>query len=266
MSVFRLYLVCFMLTLVLMCIVFLVARKIKRFDLVDAAWGWAFIVPAMASYLLNLSNTFDFNVQTVTTTIVLIWGIRLSRHILRRIKHSKTEDERYVDLRKKWKGNIELHIFLRIYLLQALLAFIICLPVMHINFFAVITWSWVMSAGLIVWIIGFLFEAVSDRQLRDFIANPDNKGKIMTEGFWKYSRHPNYFGELTQWWGIFIICLSVSFGWVTIVGPLLITYLIVCVSGIPLNEKRFEGRPGWNVYKMRTSALIPFMKLKRKSE
>ena len=243
-----------------MCVVFLVARKIKRFDLVDAAWGWAFIVPAVTSYFLNFSNIFTLNIQTVTTLLVIIWGVRLSRHILKRIKYSKTEDERYVGLRKRWKGNVELNVFLRIYLVQAFLAFVICLPVMYINFFAVLSWSWIVSLGVIVWVIGFLFEAVSDRQLRDFVTNSENKGKIMTEGLWKYSRHPNYFGELTQWWGIFIICLAVPFGWINIIAPLLITYLILFVSGVPLNEERFKGRTGWSEYKKRTSMLIPLPK------
>lgn len=108
-----------------------------------------------------------------------------------------------------------------------------------------------------VWIIGFLCESIADNQLRAFINNPLNKGHIMQTGLWKYSRHPNYFGEVTQWWGIFIIGLGVAFGTLGIIGPLVITFLIVFVSGIPLAEKGMANNPEYQVYKSKTSALIP---------
>lgn len=241
----------------LMTIVFFVARAIRRYDLVDAAWGWAFMTAALVSYLMQPGDITQLDVQLLVTTLVFVWGIRLSWHIMRRIKSTDVEDPRYVELRKKWRGNMALNIFTRVYMVQAVLATIISIPVIHINIFATEEWTVWTLTGLIVWIVGFTWEAIGDRQLRTFLAEPANKGKIMTQGLWKYSRHPNYFGELTQWWGIFIICLGVQAGWVGIIGPALISYLILFVSGIPLNEKRFEGRPGWKAYKNRTSALIP---------
>ena len=111
--------------------------------------------------------------------------------------------------------------------------------------------------GFIVWLIGFYFESVGDKQLANFIHNPENKGKLMTEGLWKYSRHPNYFGEVTQWWGIWIIALSVPYGWVAIIGPITITILILFVSGVPLLEKKYKGRSDFEAYKKRTSIFIP---------
>ena len=110
--------------------------------------------------------------------------------------------------------------------------------------------SWL---GLLIWLVGFGFESIGDAELKQFIANPTNKGKLMTGGLWKYSRHPNYFGEVMQWWGIFVMALSVTNEWVLIVSPLTITILIVFVSGIPMTEKRYAGRPDWEEYKRQIS-------------
>jgi steroid 5-alpha reductase family enzyme len=108
-----------------------------------------------------------------------------------------------------------------------------------------------------IWLTGILFEAIGDWQLLSFIRDPANKGRLMTGGLWRYTRHPNYFGEVTLWWGIYLIALSVPHGWMTVVGPLTITLLILKVSGIPMLEKSYEGRPDFQEYKRRTSAFFP---------
>lgn len=251
------FLLCGLAAATFMSLVFLVARIIRRYDLVDAAWGSSFVIIALTSFALQPGDKMEFDLQSLVTALVIVWGGRLSWHIIQRIRHTQTEDPRYVELRKTWRGNVALNVYTRIYLLQALLALLICIPVIHINLFAdngITPLAW---AGVLVWVVGFWFETIGDAQLRSFIRKPENKGKLMDRGLWRYSRHPNYFGELTQWWGILLMCLTTPFGWVGIVGPVLISYLILFVSGIPLNEKRFEGRPGWAAYKARTSALIP---------
>lgn len=251
------FLLCGLAGVVFMSLVFFAAERIKRYDLVDAAWGSVFIIISLTAFGLQPGVLFEFDAQILVTLLVVIWGGRLTWHILRRIKATNSEDPRYVELRKTWKGNVRFNIFSRIYVTQALIALLICIPVIHINLFAdngITPLAWF---GAFVWLVGFGFEVVGDRQLRNFVTNPSNKGKLMDKGLWKYSRHPNYFGELTQWWGIFIICFTTPFGWVGIIGPVLISYLILFVSGIPLNEKRFEGRPGWAAYKRRTSVLLP---------
>jgi steroid 5-alpha reductase family enzyme len=111
--------------------------------------------------------------------------------------------------------------------------------------------------GIIIWIVGFYFESTGDAQLKKFIADPANKGKLMDKGLWHYSRHPNYFGEVTMWWGIFVIALSVPYGIVSIIGPIVITILITKISGIPLVEKSFAGKPGFDEYKRTTSIFFP---------
>jgi steroid 5-alpha reductase family enzyme len=241
----------------LMTIVFSVAKRIKRYDLIDAAWGWSFMVIAATSFLLQPGIKWEFDTQLLVTLFVFIWGGRLSLHIIKRIRSTDSEDPRYVEIRKKWRGNLALNIYIRMYITQAVLALLISLPVIHINLFADSGWSPWLFVGGFIWVAGFIIESISDSQLRQFITTPVNKGKLMTQGLWRYSRHPNYFGELAMWWGIGIICLSTPFGWVGIAGPVLITYLIYFVSGIPIHEKRSEGRPGWESYKHRTSILIP---------
>jgi steroid 5-alpha reductase family enzyme len=138
--------------------------------------------------------------------------------------------------------------------------FFISAPVLFINNNIVFSITGLDFLGLIVWATGFFFEVVGDWQLAHFIKNPSNKDKLMQSGLWQYSRHPNYFGEITQWWGIFLLALSLPFGWMTIVGPLTITSLILFVSGVPLLEKKYAGRADFETYKKRTSKLIPLPK------
>ena len=108
-----------------------------------------------------------------------------------------------------------------------------------------------------VWILGFVFESVGDAQLARFIKDPANKGKLMQGGLWRYTRHPNYFGEVTMWWGIWLLALSTPYGFFSIIGPITITFLILKVSGIPMLEKKMEENPEFAEYKRRVSVFIP---------
>lgn len=203
------------------------------------------------------------NIQSanvVVLTLVVVWGLRLSTHILRRIRATTTEDKRYVAMRQKWQsGNENVAIFFRIYLTQALLATIVSLPIIVVNVATATVSPLILVIGVVVWLAGFSIEAIADRQLRRFINNPQNKGRLMTSGVWRYSRHPNYFGELTQWWAIGLSVLALPFGWIGLIGPAVISYLIIFISGIPATEKAFADRMGWADYKRRTSVLIPWV-------
>jgi steroid 5-alpha reductase family enzyme len=134
---------------------------------------------------------------------------------------------------------------------------IISLPVTHVILGGGPEFTALDAAGLLVWIVGFAFEAAADFQLARFKRSSAGTGRIMTSGLWKYSRHPNYFGEVVLWWGIFIVALSVPLGWATFIGPLVITVLILRVSGIPLLEKKYSGNPDFEEYRRRTSAFFP---------
>ena len=233
-------------------IVFAIAWRLKRLDIVDIAWGGGFIVAALTSLLLGSGGVL----QLFVTTLVIIWGMRLGYYIFKRVRSSK-EDPRYMDMRARWRGNPAVNAYTRIFLVQGVLAVIVSAAVIMVNLSNATGMSVWTAIGATIWIIGFLFESIGDAQLRRHLANPDNKGVLMTSGLWRYTRHPNYFGEATQWWGIWVIALGVPFGWVAVISPLAITYLLLFVSGVPLTEKRFEGRPGWNEYKQRTSKFIP---------
>ncbi len=243
--------------LVFMTIAFIASWKLRRTDIVDIAWGPAFVVAAVSSFLMNSYDVpIGLNVQTLVTGLVIVWAARLSYAMWGRIR-SHSEDKRYVVLRRKWKGNLALNTYLRIFVLQGVLATVISIAVIHINTSLPTPLDTFAYSGLAIWLIGFLFELVGDLQLKRFLANPKNKGKLMTEGLWKYTRHPNYFGEATMWLGIFIIALSTPYGWIAVIAPVLIMYLLLFVSGVPLTEKSFESKPGWDAYKKRTSKFVP---------
>lgn len=237
-------------------IIFFISQIVKRLDIVDIAWGGGFIVAAISSFLLG-SQEIGWNIQTLVSLLVIIWGMRLGYYILRRVV-SHPEDARYVALRNEWKGSIAFNAYFRIFFTQGLLATIISIAVIHINLSMPTAFSWITYVGLIVWMVGFFFESIGDAQLKAHLADSHNKAVLMTSGLWRYTRHPNYFGEATQWWGVFIIALGTMFGWVGIITPVLITYLLLAVSGVPLTEARFEGRSGWAAYKKRTNKFIPF--------
>lgn len=222
----------------------------KRNDVADVAWGLGFVVLAWISFLLGEGNMRGL----IVNVLVTIWGLRLSFHIHTR-NRGKEEDFRYAQWRREWK-NFYLRSFLQVFLLQGFFLFVIAWPVMWVNSADASLWRWWDVAGVILWIIGFLFESIGDHQLTRFKKDSANKGKIITTGLWRYTRHPNYFGEAVQWWGIFLLALSVG-GWVTVESPLLITYLLRYVSGVPMLERKYAGRPEFEEYKRKTSAFFP---------
>lgn len=246
---------------VLLSVVFVWARRHNRYDVIDIAWGVAFVAIAATTYLAGGYLQRGVSVQLLVLLLVCVWGFRLSLHIYRRWLHSREEDHRYQQLRRDYQkkpGGVTWNMFAKVYLVQAVLAVIVSTPVVILMGSEQVAWSWWATIGLVVWGIGFFFEAVGDWQLRNFIADPANKGRLMTRGLWKYTRHPNYFGEMTQWWGIYVISWSVAFGWAGLIGPLVITWLLVFISGVPLTERHFQGRAGWDAYKRRTSKLVPW--------
>ncbi|HAS80858.1 MAG: hypothetical protein UR25_C0004G0047 [Candidatus Nomurabacteria bacterium GW2011_GWE1_32_28] len=236
-----------------MSIWFIISIFRKRNDVADVAWGFGFILLSWASYLISI----NFNLKGLLVGfLVSIWGLRLAWHIYFRNK-GKTEDYRYIVWRKEWGKWFYLRSYFQVYILQGIFLFLIVLPVLIINKSAGQGIGIIEIVGVLVWIVGFFFETVGDAQLSRFIKNPENKGKIMQSGLWQYTRHPNYFGEVTGWWGIWLIAFSVPFGWLSVIGPLTITILILKVSGISLLEKKMEENPDFIEYKKRTSIFIP---------
>ncbi len=239
--------------IVYMTIWFFIALAKKRNDVADVAWGPGFIVVAVISFIIAGSYSHR---TLIVSLLILIWGVRLAFHIGKR-HIGKPEDARYAKWRKEWGKTFLLRTFLQVFMLQGFLLFLVAVPIMFIIAAPPSPIGIPDILGICIWILGFTFEAVSDWQLAQFLKTPSKKGWVMTTGLWKYSRHPNYFGEVTLWWGIYIIALSVPNGWLSIIGPLTITYLILKVSGIPMLEEGFRDNPDFQQYKQRTSAFIP---------
>ena len=225
----------------------------KRNDVADTAWGLGFVLLAWASFYLGQAQDIS---GLLVGILVTIWGVRLAWHIHKRNK-GKAEDYRYAKWREDWGKWFYLRSYLQVYLLQGALLFVIVLPVLFINKSAGQFLGVLDFLGLAVWIVGFVFESVGDAQLARFIKDPANKGKLMQGGLWRYTRHPNYFGEVTMWWGIWLLALSTPYGFFSIIGPITITFLILKVSGIPMLEKKMEENPEFAEYKRRVSVFIP---------
>ncbi len=226
----------------------------KRNDVADIAWGIGFVLLAWLSWFLNIDSDSR---GLLLAILITVWGVRLAVHIFRR-NRGKAEDYRYQIWRQEWGKWFYLRSYGQVYVLQGLLLFLIILPVLLVNNSRDGFLGYLDVLGVLVWLVGFFFESVGDKQLSDFIRNPDNKGKLMQSGLWKYTRHPNYFGEVTQWWGVWLIAIGAPIPWFGIIGPLTITYLILKVSGIPMLEKKMQENPSFVEYARRTNKFFPW--------
>lgn len=234
-----------------MSIFFVIATLIKNNSIVDIGWGLGFVLIAASTFWSSSQST----VQALTTFLVLLWGLRLSFHIGKR-NWGKPEDWRYANWRKTWTY-FYLRSFFQIFMLQGALMLIIALPTIAINSSTTTPNPILMWGGAGVWLFGWLFETISDHQLSQFVKTK-KPGEIMTSGLWKYTRHPNYFGETVLWWGIFLIALSVEAPWWTILGPITITVLVRYVSGVPLLEEKYKDNKEFQKYAKNTPIFIPW--------
>lgn len=231
---------------------FLAAVYKKRNDIADIAWGIGYIVICNWLLFTNKPNA----VTILLYCLVFLWGSRLSLHIYTRNKH-RAEDFRYLAWRKEWGRSFYWRSYGQVFLLQGFLLIVILSPVIHAAAAVSVNWNFFTWAGLLCWMTGFYFQAVADRQLAVFLKQKRLPGSIMQTGLWKFSRHPNYFGEILMWWGIFIITVPLPGSMYFIISPVTITLLLVFVSGIPLLEKKYEDNAAYADYKKRTSILIP---------
>lgn len=241
--------------LVLMLLLWLLSLLLKNASIVDIFWGAGFVIANWIYFALTPEGYLPR--KLLIGALVTIWGLRLSIHILRR-NWGKPEDFRY----QKWRSENGKRwwwwSFFQVFLLQGALMWIISLPLLAAQYRAFPDRLTVLDfLGVFVWLIGFFFEAVGDYQLARFKAKSENKGKVMNIGVWRYTRHPNYFGDSAQWWGYYLLAASAG-GWWTIVSPVLMTLFLLRVSGVALLEKTMQSRPGYQEYIETTSAFIPW--------
>jgi steroid 5-alpha reductase family enzyme len=237
-----------------MVLVFVWATLIKDNSIVDIGWGIGFLV-VTGTGLVLLPAITPFH--AALAAMVFIWGLRLSGYILGRHRNVG-EDYRYAQWRKEWGKYVVPRAFFQIFMLQGVFMYIIALPLMMAMANPSAAINWVSYIGIALWLIGFLFEAVGDWQKSKFKADPANQGKIMQSGLWRYTRHPNYFGEALLWWGILVFVLPAGYWYVSIISPLILTFLLTKVSGVAMLEKKYEGNKEFEDYARRTSAFIPW--------
>jgi steroid 5-alpha reductase family enzyme len=243
---------CFIIIFIYATLWFLIALLKKRNDVADIAWGIGYIVLCAYLFFTNRSSPIIFLLYSLVT----LWGLRLSLHIYNRNKN-KEEDYRYRAWRQQWGRSFYWRSYLQVFLLQGFFLLIVLSPVIHTAVATPLVWTFFTWIGLCCWLVGFYFQSVGDWQLRVFVKQKKTPGTIMQTGLWKFTRHPNYFGEILMWWGIFIITIPSSNSFYFIVGPITITFLLLFVSGIPMLEKKYKGNAAFEDYKKRTSMLIP---------
>ncbi len=243
---------CFIIITIYATLWFVVALIKKRNDVADIAWGLGYII--ICGYLFTTNKSSP--VLLLLYSLVTLWGLRLSVHIYLRNKN-KNEDFRYLAWRKEWGKTFYWRSYGQVFLLQGVLLIIIISPLINAAISGVQHWNTLTLIGTVCWLIGFYFQTLADWQLSVFIKHKKIPGTIMQSGLWKYSRHPNYFGEIMMWWGIFIISLPLSNSIFFIISPLTITLFLVFVSGVPLLENKYANNPAFKKYKKRTSKLIP---------
>jgi steroid 5-alpha reductase family enzyme len=222
-------------------------------SIVDIFWGLGFLLVAAVS----LAARGSFSPRAVLLTLLVgVWGVRLAGYLLWR-NWGKAEDYRYQAMRERHGGNFAVVSLFTVFCLQGFLTWIISLPV-QVGIAEADGWNPFVALGLVLWASGLFFEAVGDYQLARFKADPANRGHVMNRGLWRYTRHPNYFGDFLVWWGLYLVAAEPGSWWWTIVGPLLMSVLLIRVSGVRLLESSLRSRlAGYEEYVRTTSPFFP---------
>lgn len=234
----------------------LVSLFTRDASLVDIFWGPGFVIVASIAAALGAGPAPR---RVLVWTLTAIWGLRLGAHLLRR-NWGAGEDYRYAAMRRSWGDRFWWASLFQVFWLQALVLWVVSWPVQAAaNSPTPETLGVSDLAGTLVWAAGFACEAIGDAQLRRFKADPAHRGIVMDRGLWRYTRHPNYFGDALMWWGLWVIAAPTPWGvWVAI-SPLVMTFFLTRVSGVPMLERHLmRSRPGYAAYATRTSAFVPW--------
>lgn len=244
-----------------MVLLWLVSLAVRDASIVDIFWGPGFVLVAWGVFAWvaaqDLPETGEAR-RWLLVSLVTVWGLRLGGYLARR-NLGKGEDYRYTAMREKAGGRFWIVSLFQVFLLQGALMWIVSLPVQAGQLASTPDGIGPLAiAGAAIWGIGLFFETVGDAQLARFKADPANRGKVMDRGLWRYTRHPNYFGDFMVWWGIYLVALEGHGTWWTFLGPLLMSFLLLRVSGVAMLEKTISTRrPGYEEYIRRTSAFFP---------
>ncbi|HLY34923.1 MAG TPA: DUF1295 domain-containing protein [Jatrophihabitantaceae bacterium] len=235
-------------------VTFAASRIAGKHSVIDTAWGVMFVAIAVAVFATSAGQGDDVR-RALLLVLPTVWGLRLAQHIARRTI-GKPEDPRYAELLAKAKGRPGWYALRVVYLTQGGLAFVIAAPIL-VGGFERGPVRVIGAIGVALWVLGVWFEAVGDAQLERFRNDPSRAGNIMNTGLWRYTRHPNYFGDACVWWGIYLIAAERWPGVLTLPAPVLMTLLLTKGSGARILERHMAGRPGWADYVARTSGFVP---------
>jgi steroid 5-alpha reductase family enzyme len=251
------FLQAFLVIMTLMTLVWLISLPLRNVSIVDIVWGLGFVLAGWF-YFTQTDGGYQTR-QLLVVALVTIWGLRLSLYLLWR-NWGKGEDFRYQEFRQKYgPERYWWFSFFQVFLLQGVLMWLISAPLLGAQYMTQApSLNWLDGLALLLWTIGFVFEAGGDWQLARFKSDPANKGKLLTTGFWRYTRHPNYFGDTAVWWGFGLFSIAAG-SYLPFLGTLLMTALIIKVSGVALLERSMKDKkPGYEEYVERTSAFIPW--------
>ena len=238
---------------------------------IDVMWGITFVIPNVIIQAWRFEN---LTARMLLITIpVYFWGFRLAYHIWKR---HKAEDYRYKEMREGWEAKGTCYYFFAaftfVYGMQGVFSVIVNSSVLYVNLFTpngdVSGLTYLDIIGILIWVLGFMIEWIADRQLTAHLAawKADKRiGKFIRTGLWKYSRHPNYFGEAVMWWGLYIISCGLDYGWVTVFSAAFITFLLRFVSGVPFPEKKYANNPEWKIVCEETNVFCLWFPFKSKT-
>jgi steroid 5-alpha reductase family enzyme len=238
-----------------MTALWLLSLVLRDASIVDSAWGPGF---ALVAIFAAAAGDGDATRRILVAVLAAVWGLRLGGHIFLR-NRGHGEDLRYQAMRRNAGPRFWWFSLIQVFLLQGILMWLISMPLVWAAASDASGPRWTDVVGVAVWSVGFIFESVGDWQLARFKADPANRGKVMDSGLWRYTRHPNYFGDALVWWGLFLLAAGAGMGWFTVASPIIMTVLLVRVSGVALLERsQVRTKPGYREYIARTSAFVPW--------
>jgi steroid 5-alpha reductase family enzyme len=237
----------------LMLATWALSLALRDVSIVDVVWGLGFVLVA---WIATATGDGDAGRRLLLAVLATAWGLRLAGYIGWRKLRDRREDPRYTEMRDRHGDRFWLVSLGLVFGLQGALVWVVSLPLQAASA-QDDPLGWLDAVGVAFWVVGVFFEAVGDTQLARFKADPAHRGQVMDRGLWRYTRHPNYFGDFMVWWGLYLVALSTGGAWWTIVSPLVMTVLLTRVSGKDHLERSMSRRPGYAEYVARTSGFVP---------